>query len=195
MLAGGRSRRFGGVAKGLQLAGGLRIIDRVSSALAAVTTSVVISANDALARDWLDNAVVVSDNRREMGGLAGIEAALAAHGDVLVVAWDMPFVSPALLRLLLDEQQRHDADVVVPESGSPHGIEPFCAFYSARARPALTAFLDAGGGPAHDFLRSIERTHRVPTAAIRAIGDPDRLFFSVNTPDDLARANAWIGTP
>jgi molybdopterin-guanine dinucleotide biosynthesis protein A len=195
VLAGGLSRRFGGVPKGLERVGGIRIIDRVANALRTVTPKIVISSNDGKALKWLDNVVVMADKRPRFGGLAGIESVLEAHGDSLVVAWDMPFVTPALLELLTREQARDGADIVVPESESPYGLEPFCAFYSARALRKLTAFLDAGGGAARDFIRSIDRVRRVPLSALGVVGDPGRLLFSVNTPDDLARANAMVETP
>ena len=195
MLAGGLGRRLGGVPKGLELVGGIRIIDRVANALRHATSGIIVSSNSIKAHEWLDDAVIVTDKRSGIGGLAGIESALAEHDAALVVAWDMPFVTSALLELLKREQTRNHADIVVPESESPYGVEPFCAWYSARVLRSLTAFLDAGGGPARDFLRSIERVHRVPLAAIRDVGDPDRLFFSVNTRDDLARANAMVETP
>jgi molybdenum cofactor guanylyltransferase len=194
VLAGGLSRRLGGIPKGLELVGGQRIVDRVVTALRPVTTDIIVSASDEMARKWLDNAVLVIDSRARLGGLSGVEAAVAARGDSLVVAWDMPFVTTDLLELLLREHLDTQADVVVPESESPYGIEPFCAFYGARILRSLSAFLDAGGGPARDFLGSVEVVHRVPISTVRRIGDPERLFFSVNTPDDLARANEMTAT-
>lgn len=185
---------MGGVPKGLELVGGIRIIDRVANALRPVTARLVVASGAEKAHEWLDNASIVTDKLTRTGGLAGVEAAVASRDDALVVAWDMPFVTTNLLDLLTREQARTDADLVVPESGSPYGVEPFCAFYSARVHHSLTVFLDAGGGPARDFLHSIDRVHRVPLAAIREIGDPDRLFFSVNTHDDLVRANAMVAT-
>lgn len=175
--------------------GGVRILDRVADALRPVTSRIIISATSDSAHKWLDNAALVIDKRANVGGLAGVEVALAEHGDALVVAWDMPFVTSRLLELLAREQVRNDADIVVPDSESPYGLEPFCAFYGARALRSLNSFLDAGGGPARDFLHSVNRLYRVPLAAIRQIGEPGRLFFSVNTRDDLARANTMAQTP
>src|SRR5687768_10598807 len=137
------SRRLGGVPKGLEFVGGVRIIDRVANALRPVTSSIVVASSAEKARKWLDDASIVIDKQSRSGGLAGVEAAVAAGDDALVVAWDMPFVTTGLLDLLTREQVRTDADIVVPESESPYGVEPFCAFYSARVFRSLTAFLDA----------------------------------------------------
>jgi molybdopterin-guanine dinucleotide biosynthesis protein A len=92
----------------------------------------------------------------------------------------------------VDFADKTGADAVVPESESPHGFEPFCAFYSHRVRKSLTEFLSAGGGPAHVFLRSVSRLHIVPTHQVAWSGDPKRLLFSVNTPEDLERAHAML---
>lgn len=134
---------------------------------------------------------MIPDVRPGGGGLAGVHAALrrANGGDVLVVAWDMPFVTRELLALIRDRFWRSRADGCVPESVSPHGIEPFCACYSAALLEPLAAFLRAGRGAAHEFLRR-HTVERVPLADIAALGDPARLLLSVNDARDLERARS-----
>ena len=195
MLAGGGSRRLGGVPKGLEHVGSLRIVDRVVAALGSVTSHIIIVANDAGAPDWLPHIPVVADLHPGLGGLAGVETALAQGTSAIVVAWDMPFVDETLLQALADAAEADDADVVVPASDSPFGFEPFCAFYSSRVRDPLSAFLSAGGGPARDFLRSLPRLRILSAPEVARVGDPSRLFFSVNTRDDLERANAMVAAP
>jgi molybdopterin-guanine dinucleotide biosynthesis protein A len=175
----------------------LRLIDFVFAALAQATDGIVIAANDPGAANWFPGIDVVRDRHAGAGGLAGVEAALEWAGtrDVIVVAWDMPFVNPALLLSLVDAADAHDADAVVPESDSPHGIEPFCAFYSKRVREPLAAFLGAGGGAAHEFVRSLTRLHVLPARGVAGAGDPKRLLFSVNSPADLERARAMLAGP
>lgn len=136
--------------------------------------------------------MTVADLHPGTGGLAGIESAFGMDCDVLVVAWDMPFVSSRLLAAIVDAARDTNADVVVPESLSPHGVEPFCAFYSVRVREQLSLFLERGGGAAHDFVAGLSRVHRLPLAEVMRIGDPNRLFLSVNTPADLERARAML---
>jgi len=193
VLAGGLSRRFGGVPKGLELVGGRRVIDRVADALRGVTSELLLVANTREANSWLPGVAVVADIHPGSGGLAGVEAALRV-GDALVVAWDMPFVTSALLQTLFDSARANDADVVVPESDSPYGFEPFCAFYSERVAPQLSAFLSEGGGAARDFIRRLSRVHRLSFAEVERIGEPQRLLFSINTADDLDRARAMSST-
>lgn len=193
MLAGGASRRLGGVPKGLEVVGGTRIIDRVASVLRPVTDDLLLVANDPEGSRWLPGVAVLSDLHPGAGGMAGVEAALSLGCNALVVAWDMPFVTQPLLAALIEAAQRHDADVVLPESHSPYGFEPFCALYAARVRPSLSEFLTSGGGAARDFLRQVPRVHRLPIADVERIGDARRMFFSVNTPEELDRARAMAG--
>ena len=181
---------MGGVPKGLEQVGDARIIDRVAMSLREVTPDLLLVANHPDADSWMKGVPVVADLHAGVGGLAGVEAALGRGRDALVVAWDMPFVTGALLQALLAAARDSDADVVLPESDSPHGSEPFCAFYSVRLRDSLTRFLDGGGGPAHEFLARLSRVRRLTSAEIGRIGDARRLFLSINTPADLERARA-----
>ena len=163
------------------------MIDRVAHALRAVSDDLLIVANDADAASWVPGMRVTRDARLDAGGLAGIEAALTDDRDIVVVAWDMPFVTAALLRRIVEEARVTGADAVAPPSDSPFGTEPYCAFYSARVRMPLSRFLDAGERAAHDFLASLPHA-RVLDAHTMALR-PHSLL-SVNTMEDLVRARS-----
>ncbi|HEX6317007.1 MAG TPA: molybdenum cofactor guanylyltransferase [Gemmatimonadaceae bacterium] len=186
VLAGGAASRYGGLPKGLERVGGERIIDRVASALGAVTDDLLLVANDPAAVAWLPGVPVQGDIVPNAGGLGGIHAALhrTAHA-VLIVAWDMPFVPTALLARL--RGLGDGADVAVPESGSRRGIEPLCAFYAPSCLPAIEQSLASGDRRVVGFHQQV-RVARLPASEVSAFGDPELLFMNVNTPDDLARA-------
>lgn len=188
VLAGGASRRMGGAHKGLEIVAGIRIIDRVAAALKTACGRIVLAANDPGAAAWLPGTTVLPDIHAGSGGLAGVEAALTHAGDVVVVAWDMPFVASEIVRELARRATTHGADVVVPESDSPYGFEPFCAYYSARVLPPLSEFLERGGGAASDFLAQLKNVHRIPIRDVAPFGDASTMFYSVNTSEELARA-------
>jgi molybdopterin-guanine dinucleotide biosynthesis protein A len=193
VLAGGASRRFGGTPKGLNDVGGQRILDRVVSALRPACDGLVLASNDAAAADWLPGVAVLADRLPGAGGLAGLDAALALGRNVILIAWDMPFVTPRLVDALAARALGTDADIVVPESESPFGFEPFCAFYAARVGSPLSAFLAGGGRAPRDFLAKVTRVERLSLADLRRLGDVRRMFLSVNSPDDLATARALDG--
>ncbi len=181
--------------KGLERVGGIRIIDRVVSAIEMVTPDVALSASHPNASQWLPNVVILSDKSPGLGGISGVHAGLSSGRDVLVVAWDMPFVTGDLLQAILAAGVEHDADAAVPRSESPHGFEPFCAWYSATALPPIARFLDQGGGSAHDLLARLPNVYYIPHAVTARFGDPRVLLSSVNTASDLARARAIAEAP
>ncbi|HEY7895674.1 MAG TPA: molybdenum cofactor guanylyltransferase [Gemmatimonadaceae bacterium] len=186
ILAGGRATRFGGVPKGLERVGGRRVIDRVAAALAAAADDMLLIANDPSAASWLPGVPVAPDVRPGNGGLGGIHAALtrAAH-PVLVVAWDMPFVSASLLAAL--RALGGTADVAVPESDSQRGVEPLCAYYDPSCIGPIERRLDAGDRRVVGFYDDV-RVARLSNADVRRFGDPALMFMNVNSPDELALA-------
>jgi molybdopterin-guanine dinucleotide biosynthesis protein A len=186
ILAGGAASRMGGKPKGLMRVGGLRIIDRVAAALVGATGRVIISANDVAAAEWLPGVPSIGDRHRGFGPLAGIGAALSAAGtDIIVLAWDMPLLQTGVLRQLRETGEAGEADIVAPASNSPWGFEPLCAWYSAAALPAIEAQIKAGDARPG----ALRDRAKVVTVDVSSWGDPDEIFFSVNTPADLARAN------
>lgn len=191
ILAGGAATRFGGRPKGLESVGGARIIDRVARALRQVTDDLLLVANAPDAADWLPGVRTVPDLRAGDGALGGVHTALAtAETDILLVAWDMPFVSPALLGLLRAEGEAAGADAMLPESdASRRGVEPLCAWYASRCLPAVRTALEAGDRRVIAFLDQVQ-AGRLPRARVATFGDPDRLFRNVNTAEELAAAEA-----
>ena len=123
-----------------------------------------------------------------------MDAALALGDDVLAVAWDMPFVTEPLLATIRDFVAGGSARATVPESDSPHAMEPFCALYRRELAGALETFLRSGGGPARDFLAT-QAVARIPLTTVATFGDPRTLLFSVNSAADLARARALCHPP
>jgi molybdopterin-guanine dinucleotide biosynthesis protein A len=189
ILAGGAASRYGGRPKGLERVAGRRVIDRVADALRASSEEVLLIANDPDAREWMPGIPVASDVRIDCGSLGGIHAAIVrANAPVLVVAWDMPFVPPELLRAL--RRTGASADAAVPESGSKRGMEPLCAFYTLACVPAIERRLDAGDRRVISFFEDV-RVERLPEDEVRRFGDPAVMFMNVNTPDDLALAERY----
>jgi molybdopterin-guanine dinucleotide biosynthesis protein A len=191
VLAGGAARRYGGTPKGLLTVGGRRILDRVVDAVQAATGAPpLLIANAPDSGAWRPDLQTIPDVRPGFGTLGGIFTALAAGaGPVLCVAWDMPFVSEALLRALVERMNDGQYDAVLPESSGRRGLEPLCAVYGPACAAAIARCLESGDLKAISFHADV-RVGIVPLAQVRGFGDPDELFFNVNTPDDLARAEA-----
>jgi molybdopterin-guanine dinucleotide biosynthesis protein A len=67
-------------------------------------------------------------------------------------------------------------------------MEPLCAAYGTACRDAIADSLTAGDLRAIGFHDRI-RVGILPLAEIRALADPELVFFNVNTADDLAKAD------
>jgi molybdenum cofactor guanylyltransferase len=192
ILAGGQATRYGGAAKGLVHVGGKRVIDRISDALVGVTDALLLIANDPAGALWLPGVRTEKDVRVGCGSLGGIHAALVhAGGDVLVVAWDMPFVSAGLLSAL--RSSGSDADVAVPESDSRRGVEPLCAFYGAGCVAPIERRLDEGDFRVVGFYDDV-RVARLGAETVRRFGDPELLFLNINAPEDLELAERHVSS-
>lgn len=191
VLAGGAASRYGGVPKGLLPVGDTRILDRVVERVQAVTGALpLLIANAPDASAWRPDLETIPDARPGYGSLGGIYTAVtAAPEPVLCVAWDMPFVPGALLRALVDGQAAGNYDAFLPESSGRRGLEPLCAVYGPACGPAIARRLETGDLKAISFHTDVS-VGILSLAQVRAFGDPDELFFNVNTPDDLERAEA-----
>jgi molybdopterin-guanine dinucleotide biosynthesis protein A len=192
IIAGGRATRFGGVAKGLEQVGGVRIIDRVVAALRESCDELIIIANDPSAHEWIPGTRVVPDIRAGAGALGGVHAALSnAREAALILAWDAPFVPAALMRALREAGEAAGADAATATSNSPWGFEPLCAWYSVSCLAAVERHLDSNDLHAGSWLRDV-RSVQLNSSPW---GDADEIFFNVNSADDLTMANALARRP
>jgi molybdopterin-guanine dinucleotide biosynthesis protein A len=192
ILAGGRGARLGGVAKGLLEVGGRRMIDRVAAALEPAVDEVLLSANAADAASWLADVRVVPDALAGGGSAAGIHAAIrASTGPVFVVGWDLPFITERLIRTLVAAAAGREGEIDAVVAAGPRGgmVEPLCGWYGPACREQIEGGWASGDRSIHGLLSRV-RTIIVPLDVVASIGPPGRLFFNVNSPDDLATARA-----
>jgi molybdopterin-guanine dinucleotide biosynthesis protein A len=190
LLAGGRARRLGGVAKGLLRIDGEPLAARTLRLFARLFGGALVVANDAEAYAGL-GAPVVADRLTGRGAPGGLHAALhaAATPWVFAAACDMPFVSEAGVALLA--ARREGVLAVIPRFGGR--LEPLHALWSRACLPALEEAL-AKGDPSFRLL-----AERIPARVVeeedwRAVDPSGRAFENVNTPEDAARLGLTAGT-
>lgn len=189
VLAGGAARRYGGRPKGLVELGGRRILDRVVDLLASVTGAPpLLVANAPEGPSWRPDLRTIPDARPGYGSLGGIYTAVTSGpGPVLCVAWDMPFLTAGLLGALVSGSAGFDA--FLPESDGRRGVEPLCAVYGPACAAAIERRLESHDLRAIGFHGDVN-VGTLSLERVRACGDPAVLFFNVNSPEDLARAEA-----
>ena len=182
ILAGGRARRFGGRPKALLQLGEQRIIERQIAALGAVADGIAVVTTDR-ARYGVFGIPVWEDLLPGAGPLGGIYTALVrAAARTLVVAGDMPFLTPAFLRHLA--QAGRDADVEVARTAD--GRYPLCASYSAACAAVIRDSLDRGDLRVGDLLAKV-RVREIGPDELRPFDPHGTLLFNINTPEDYAR--------
>jgi molybdopterin-guanine dinucleotide biosynthesis protein A len=186
IIAGGSASRLAGRPKGLEVIDGGRIIDRVAASLRPHCRSLLIAPGSLDATGWLRDAAVAPDLLPVKASITGIHACLAAaRGDIVALAWDMPFV-PASLVGELAARLTPSVSAVVPVVAGR--MEPLCAAYSESATEPIAAAVRAGVLRNADVLTRLPNVVRLDEEALGRFGDPAVMFFNVNTPADLARA-------
>ncbi len=199
VIAGGANSRMG-YPKGLLEIGGIPIITRVVDVLETVAKDLVcVTCRPEEYRCEGGRVRFVPDyGETPRGPLSGIVGALAAarYPVCLVVAVDMPFLNPTLLRHLLSYAVRgagrgqgaddtQYADVVVPviEDDRPENLH---AVYRSTALSAGVEALTADRRRVSAFYRDLS-VKRVSAEEVRRFDPELRSFENVNTPAELQR--------
>jgi molybdopterin-guanine dinucleotide biosynthesis protein A len=191
-LAGGRAMRMGGADKGLRLLGGRPALAHVLGAVAPQVAAVAINANGDFARFAAFGVPVLADIAAgQPGPLAGVEAGLAwaraahpaAHW-LLTVPTDAPFLPPDLVARLHAAATAKGAAIAVATSGD--WTHPTAALWRVDLGPAVSDALAAGTRKVMD----VQAAHGA--VAVEWPVQPHDPFFNVNTPADLAVAEAML---
>ena len=158
VLAGGHGRRLGGVDKAALEIGPASLLDRALAAVAAAARTVVVGPE----RPLPAGVVGVCEDPPGGGPVAAVAAAVAhvEQTHVVVLACDMPFVSPATVeRLVTGRDLAPDGALLVDGDGRR---QPLCAVYRADAlRSALTAVGSPGGAAMRTLVGHLRVTEMV----------------------------------
>lgn len=178
VLAGGESRRLGSDKARLE---GAALPLGAAERLAPVCAEVAVADRG---RELVPGRRSLADGAGR-GPAAGILGAAAAYPGqaLLVLACDLPRIPAALLAELARSEA---ADWAIPRWEG--GLEPLCALYGPAALAALAARVREGRLSLHDLASEGGLVVRyLEGEALRRFGEPQEMFFNLNTPDDLAR--------
>lgn len=187
ILAGGAARRMGGRDKAQLMFGGQSLLGHVRDRLEPQVERLALSANGDATRFGAGIAVLADDDSQGplSGILAGLDWATPLGATAIVsVAVDTPFFPADLVpRLCLAAEGSLGGVAVAASGGVDH---PTFALWPVGLRSDLRAFLASGVKTrVMDFARS--------QGAMRAEFGDDGAFMNLNTPDDLAAAEAMLG--
>jgi molybdopterin-guanine dinucleotide biosynthesis protein A len=194
LLAGGQARRMGGGDKGRLEIAGTSLIERAIARLAPQAGPLALNANGDPARFADLGLPVIADSVAGWPGplagvLAGLDWAAGLGAErIVTAAADTPFFPDDLVRRLVAGAEAAGAPIALaatpdPERGSVR--HPTFGLWPVALRKDLRAALEEG---VRKVVLWTERHGAVDvTFETRPEADP---FFNVNTPEDLAEAEA-----
>jgi molybdopterin-guanine dinucleotide biosynthesis protein A len=186
ILAGGRGTRVGGGKPSLLLAG-RPLISYPLAAAREAGFEVAVLAKPSTSLPPL-HVPVIAEPAEPHHPLCGVIEALRRSGGraVLAVACDLPFVPPRLLEWLASLPD----PLAVPEVDGR--VHPVLARYSPELLEPLQVALDETR-PLQEIVRSLgPRT--IGEDELARFGDPRRITFNVNRPEDVAEGERLLGT-
>lgn len=190
ILAGGKSRRMGEDKRFLKI-GEATFLERSVHVMSQVFSEVlVVIAQDSPPLD-IPGCEVHRDLIPDCGSLGGLYTGLvqASRGRIFVVACDMPFVNPDMIRWFLARDQ--EADIVMAQMET--GLQPLHAVYGKRTLPYLKQRAEAR-------QLKIQTVASEPSMRVTIVFpsewkdlDPQSSSFqNVNSPADLQAARAAV---
>jgi len=191
ILAGGKSTRMG-TDKAFMTLNGRSLLERMLDLGQSVTPDVRIIGN---AQKFAPFAPTVEDVFQDCGPLGGIHAALRASSTELnlILAVDLPFVSPALLQYLITRaESAPDASATVPLAAG--GWQPLCAVYRRVFADAAESALHKGRYKI-DELFDVVQTQRIEAEELASAGFSPEIFRNLNTREDLEAAAEKLEAP
>lgn len=183
VLAGGQSRRMGRD-KALLLLGDQTLIERVLAAARPLAYPGFI-VGDPAAYGHL-GWPVHPDCHPGRGPLGGLYTALrTTAAPVLLLACDLPFLTPAFLRYLVS--RRGPQQAVVPHTAT--GLQPLCALYEPSCMAAVEAAMQADQLGMRHLLGNLS-SDLVREKDWRPYDEHGLLFANLNAPAEYQRAQA-----
>ncbi|WP_438991565.1 molybdenum cofactor guanylyltransferase MobA [Lentibacter sp.] len=186
ILAGGLATRMGGGDKCLLPLGGAPMLAGIIARLAPQVSDMALNANGDAVRFAGFGLPVVADSIEGFAGpLAGVLAGLdwaagQGHESIVTAAGDTPFFPQDLVARLLTATEGMDHPLAL--AATPDGRQPTFGLWPVALRHDLRAALTGG-------LRKVviwTDTHGGQMAEFADAG----AFFNINTPEDLATAEA-----
>ncbi len=185
VLAGGLSRRMGEPKAMVELAG-RPLAARVVATVGSAGLEPIVVAKPDSPLPSLDCRVLSepSEPRHPLTGLLAALSASAGRG-VVAIACDMPLVPAKFLSWLSEREEQ----AAVCEVGGR--LEPLLGRYSPDASTPLAEALERGAAM-RDAVTTLD-LHVITEDEIARFGDPERIVFNVNSPEDLVAAEQLLG--
>jgi molybdenum cofactor guanylyltransferase len=184
ILTGGISSRFGGINKSKLFIEGSTIISRMLLIINDIFDEKIIVTNASEEFYEFSGCKIAADHYKKAGPLGGIHSALklCTTEAIFVFAGDMPFLNKKIILNQIENFNRSEYDILVPEIGEL--IEPLHAIYRIRILKDLEKFLSEGTTKAvRDFISGFNVGFmKIPDTAVNG-----KAFTNINSPADITK--------
>lgn len=198
ILAGGQSRRMGSDKTHIQWGSGTLLSHAVEVMSKTVAEVFILGS----LRIETPPVMSIPDEFPGCGPLSGIHAALK-HSSTkwnLVLAVDLPLVSPGLLGFIAAKSHESPAMAIIPRTGGR--LQPLCAAYHRRFLPEIEHAIVNNDLSIHRLLERHGTGIMEKNKGIQIIQEEEmiaqgfqpEMLTNVNTPEDLERARAIAST-
>lgn len=199
ILAGGENKRLP-LIKGFLEIEGKKIIESCIEVLDEICEGVVISTNNPERYCYL-GVPMVGDVVRHKGPMTGILSALVSLKvpEVFVVACDMPFIKPALVRDIVDKWMQNTANSspVTRHSSLKNGWDALIPIFDNKPQPLLGIYsrslinkiensISEGNRGLRKFLKGINVRY-INENEVRSLDPEGRSFVNINTLEEYKR--------
>ena len=184
ILAGGASRRFGGIQKAKLLAGGTTIISRIISAIGELFPEIIIVTNTPGGFEDLQGCIVTRDHFLNACPLAGIHAAIRASScsAVFVFAGDMPLIDRDIVKRQAEAFFESDYEILIPRRGDL--TEPLHSVFRVSILHDLEKYLTEK----HDrSVRDFIAGRHTGFFELEDTPATKRAFTNINSPSDFRK--------
>ncbi|MDQ7781886.1 MAG: molybdenum cofactor guanylyltransferase [Desulfomonilaceae bacterium] len=190
ILAGGGSRRMGGINKALLQVGGRPIVERAAIVLREILPEVLLITNSPQEYEFL-GLPMFRDLIPGRGALGGLYTGLnkCSSDRALLVGCDMPFLNKAVVSYMIKLAQTEYHDILIPRVKSK--LQPMHAIYSRRCLVPIEDHMNCRDLRILDFFHLVD-VQEIPETDLYPY-DPDcRFVMNINTPRDLERAREMV---
>ena len=180
ILAGGSARRLGGADKALVSVGSSTLLERVIAALAEAQQKICVGPK----RTGHADIIWTQEDPPGGGPVAALAAGLerATAPVIVLVAVDLPFITPQVVARLVKACSTADTALVVDEAGTPQPL--LAAYRSAALRRRLQRLPTTNGISMKHLLEGISQA---------LLHEPD-VAHDCDTWGDVERARAVGGS-
>jgi len=183
ILAGGASKRLGGIIKSNIVISGEKIITRIINSISDIFDDIIIVTYNPSEFREFTSCRIIGDHYLNAGPLGGIHAAMksSANDAIFVFAGDMPFLSKEIITEQINQFSSKECDILIPVIGG--FTEPLHSIYRVTLLNEMERYITGGKNRSvRDFIKLMN----VRYMPIHESEENKRAFTNINSREDIS---------